>query len=268
VDPVTKRQAVDLILQRALDQKPGAYACLTNVNTVVLSQGDGALREAVEQSFLSLPDGIPLVWILRRDQGEPVEKVAGADLMTLLTRSGRDVGLRHFIYAWSSGQGRAAARGLRRLAPNASIVGIASPPFAKQLGVDELITPPWIDIGSPVEDADWDLGSLQQQVSYARPHVLWVGLGSPLQDRWMAMAAGQLNVPLMIGVGRALSYVAGTRRRCPSFMVDSGLEWVWTLATEPTRLWRRYLVGNLRFAYLLARSERNLRRARSMWTRV
>ena len=86
-----------------------------------------------------------------------------------------------------------------------------------------------------------------------RPHIMWVGLGAPKQELWMASVAGSLDVPIMIGVGAAFDFLAGTKRAAPRVMSRLGLEWLFRLASEPTRLWRRYLVGNSTFLWLLAR---------------
>jgi N-acetylglucosaminyldiphosphoundecaprenol N-acetyl-beta-D-mannosaminyltransferase len=267
VHAVGNAEAVRLIIQRAMEGTPGAYVCLTNVNNVVQSQSMPKLREAAEGAFLSLPDGYPLAWILRRRGYGGAEKLGGPDLMPLLADRGREVGLRHFMYGWTTRLGAATGQGLRGLAPGALIVGSGSPPFARAQGFpDEAgvvpaagtpLAPDWVDMGGAVQDVDWRLDDLQTALKEARPHILWVGLGSPVQEEWMAMVAGKLDVPVMIGVGRAFNYQAGLQRRCPPFMTRIGLEWLYTLLSEPRRLWRRYLLGNPRFVYLVARSAWN-----------
>jgi N-acetylglucosaminyldiphosphoundecaprenol N-acetyl-beta-D-mannosaminyltransferase len=262
VDALSRADVVRLVIDRALGGPPGAFVCLTNVNNVLQSQSQPAFREAVEESFLSVPDGFPLAWILRRRGHSGTEKLGGPDLMPLLAAEGRAAGLRHFLYGWTGQLAAAAGQGLRAAAPDAHVVGLLSPPFAAAQGFPDdpesprtsgrPLAPNWVDIGGSVQDADWDLARLKHALDETRPHVLWVGLGSPVQEQWMAMVAGRLDVPVMIGVGRAFNYLAGTQRRCPSFMTRVGLEWLYTLLAEPRRLWRRYLVGNPRFVYLVA----------------
>jgi N-acetylglucosaminyldiphosphoundecaprenol N-acetyl-beta-D-mannosaminyltransferase len=104
-----------------------------------------------------------------------------------------------------------------------------------------------------VSEVDWQLEELEEVLRSERPHILWVGLGSPVQEEWMAMLAGKLDVPVMIGVGRAFNYLAGVQKRCPRWMTRMGLEWLYTFLAEPRRLWRRYLLGNPRFVLLVAR---------------
>ena len=90
-----------------------------------------------------------------------------------------------------------------------------------------------------------------EQINRLSPDILWVGLGSPKQDYWMYEHRQKLNVPVIIGVGAAFDFIAGTKKQAPKWMRQSGLEWLFRLCCEPQRLWRRYLVGNTRFMYLL-----------------
>jgi N-acetylglucosaminyldiphosphoundecaprenol N-acetyl-beta-D-mannosaminyltransferase len=233
IDPVSRRGAVKLILERALEGSPGDYVCLTNVHTTVESQRLSSLRAAAEGAYLSVPDGMPLVWILRRRGRLDTEKVTGIELMPMVVRAGRDLGLRHLLYGGRPGVAEAAVRRLEELAPGAFIVGAHSPPF-----------------GKPGEQEVQDLGAI---IDDARPHVLWVGLGAPKQEVFMARAAGRLSVPVMVGVGAAFDFLAGRKPAAPPWMRHGGLEWLFRLSSEPRRLWRRYVLGNTYFVYLLAR---------------
>jgi N-acetylglucosaminyldiphosphoundecaprenol N-acetyl-beta-D-mannosaminyltransferase len=264
VHPLSNSEAIDLMVTVAFQGEPGAYVCLTNVHTTLQSQKLPKLREATDRAYVSLPDGMPLVWLLRRRGHTSTEKLTGADLMPMLASAGVECGLRHFMYAWSPLLGEAAARGLVAAAPGTQIVGVHTPPFAAEQNAQlaELravnpenvpLAPPWVDIGGPVQEVDWELDKLQGVLRETKPHVLWVGLGSPVQEEWMAMVAGKLDVPLMIGVGRAFNYLGGQLRRCPPWAVNVGLEWLFTLAQEPGRLWRRYLLGNTTFLFMVAR---------------
>jgi N-acetylglucosaminyldiphosphoundecaprenol N-acetyl-beta-D-mannosaminyltransferase len=264
VHPLSNSAAIELMVDVALHGKPGAYVCLTNVHTTLQSQSLPKLREATESAYVSLPDGMPLVWILRRRGYPATEKLTGADLMPMLASAGVPFGLRHYMYTWSPFLGEAAARGLVAAAPGTQIVGIQTPPFASEQNArlaglraadpeNAPLAPAWVNIGGAVQEVDWELDKLQAALHETKPHVLWVGLGSPVQEEWMAMVAGTLDVPLMIGVGRAFNYLGGQLRRCPPWAVNVGLEWFFTLAQEPGRLWRRYLVGNAKFLLLIAR---------------
>jgi N-acetylglucosaminyldiphosphoundecaprenol N-acetyl-beta-D-mannosaminyltransferase len=264
VDALANAEVLALIIERALDGAPGAYVCLTNVATTMLSQNSSQLRAAVEGSYLSTPDGMPLVWILRRRGYSATEKLTGADLMPLLAAAGRARGLRHFLYGWTNRLSQAAGRGLIDAVPGSLVVGTHCPPFAaaQDPGPDDLsaagsedrpLAPSWVSIGGSLHEVEWRLEELQARLEESRPHILWVGLGSPLQEQWMAMVAGRLSVPVMIGVGRAFNYSAGALRRCPKWMINTGLEWLYVFLAEPRRLWRRYIIGNAHFSYLVTR---------------
>jgi N-acetylglucosaminyldiphosphoundecaprenol N-acetyl-beta-D-mannosaminyltransferase len=264
VNALSNSEVLALIIERALQGNPGAYVCLTNVATTMLSQKSQQLRAAVEGSYVSTPDGMPLVWILRRRGYSATEKLTGADLMPLLAKAGQGVGLRHFFYGWTRRLSQAAGRGLIDAIPGTLVVGTDCPPFAaaQDPGPDDLdgpgdekrpLAPQWVSIGGPVSQVDWRLDRLQARLDETHPHILWVGLGSPLQEEWMAMVSGQLRVPIMIGVGRAFNYMAGTLRRCPEWMIDTGFEWLYTFLAEPRRLWKRYILGNAHFVYLITR---------------
>jgi N-acetylglucosaminyldiphosphoundecaprenol N-acetyl-beta-D-mannosaminyltransferase len=234
VDAVSKAHAARAVVQRALDNEPGAYVCLTNVHTTVESQRSAALRKAADRAFLSVPDGMPLAWILRRRGHLATEKVTGIEFVPLVAFRGLEVGLRHFFYGGAPGVAVRAGLRLAELVPGVQVVGAAAPPFAETHG-------------------GWATEELQRELRRTKPHILWVGLGAPKQELWMAEMAGKLDVPVMIGVGAAFDYLAGTKLAAPRLLRHIGLEWLFRLAVEPRRLWRRYAVGNAVFIRLLLR---------------
>jgi N-acetylglucosaminyldiphosphoundecaprenol N-acetyl-beta-D-mannosaminyltransferase len=232
VHPVSKAQAVEAVVVRAGGQA-GAYVCLTNAHTTVESQRSPALRTAVEGAFLSVPDGMPLTWILRRRGFPQTEKVTGIEYIPMVARRGLDFGLRHFLYGGAQGVAVEASTHLEQLVPGVQVVGTTSPPFDETFG--------------------WTTDDLEQELLHTKPHILWVGLGAPKQELWMARMAGELGVPVMVGVGAAFDYLAGTKAAAPTLLRHSGFEWLFRLAVEPKRLWRRYLIGNSTFLWLVAR---------------
>lgn len=233
VHPVSKAQAVSLVIARALDARPGAYVCLTNVHTSTESHSSPQLRAAVDGAFLSVPDGMPLAWILRHRGHPHTEKVTGIEYLPMVARAGTTAAIRHFFYGGGPDVADRAAKRLGELVPGVEVVGAASPPFA---------------------DLDaWPIDDLRIRLRETKPHILWVGLGAPKQELWMARLAGSLEVPVMIGVGAAFDYLAGTKPAAPAYLRHVGLEWLFRLGVEPRRLWRRYAIGNLRFVGLLFR---------------
>ena len=256
MDALGREIAIQAILEMAVDPRPGAYICLSNAHTTLLSHDLPRFRAAVEGAVLSLPDGMPLVWILRKRGHHSTEKLTGPVLMPKVVAAGTNVGIRHLLYGWTTRMTQAVADGLADKVPGAQIVGALAPPFADGQASESHsapLAPAWIDIGGPVRDVDWRVEELEEAVRRTRPHILWLGLGAPVQEEWMAMMARRLQVPLMIGVGRAFNNLAGTARQAPAFAADIGLEWFFVMLSEPRRLWRRYLIGNPRFVYLLCR---------------
>jgi N-acetylglucosaminyldiphosphoundecaprenol N-acetyl-beta-D-mannosaminyltransferase len=233
VDPVSRVEAADVVVERALEGTPGAYVCLTNVHTTVESQRSPALRRAADGAFLSVPDGMPLVWILRRRGHVQTEKVTGIEYIPLVASAGRDAQVRHFFYGGGPGVADRAARRLEWLVPGVQVVGAKSPPYVPLEALS-------------VED-------LREELERTKPHILWVGLGAPKQELWMAKTSKALAVPMMIGVGAGFDYLADTKPAAPTVLRHGGLEWAFRLAAEPRRLWRRYLFGNASFVWLLAR---------------
>jgi N-acetylglucosaminyldiphosphoundecaprenol N-acetyl-beta-D-mannosaminyltransferase len=235
VHPVSKAQAVEAVVRRGRVQQSGAYVCLTNAHTTVESQSSPTLRAAVESAYMSVPDGMPLAWILRRRGYPHTEKVTGIEYMPMVASAGLESGLRHFLYGGRPGVARRAGRRLEQLVPGVRVVGSAAPPFASV--------------------HEWSVANLRQELDRTKPQILWVGLGAPKQELWMQAMSEVLDVPVMVGVGAAFDYLAGTVSAAPDYLRHVGLEWLFRLAVEPKRLWRRYLVGNSTFVYLVLRDE-------------
>jgi N-acetylglucosaminyldiphosphoundecaprenol N-acetyl-beta-D-mannosaminyltransferase len=231
---VSKAEAARLVIGRANQATPGAYVCLTNVHTTVEAHRSPPLRAAVDSAFLSVPDGMPLVWILRRRGHRRTEKITGIEYIPSVARAGVGDGVRHFFYGGAPGVAQEAARRLTALVPGVQVVGALTPPFT---GI-----------------STWPIEDLKEAIRTTKPAILWVGLGAPKQELWMSkMAAEGLDVPVMLGVGAGIDYLGGAKVPAPSVLRHAGLEWLFRLAMEPRRLWRRYLLGNSTFVYLLGR---------------
>jgi N-acetylglucosaminyldiphosphoundecaprenol N-acetyl-beta-D-mannosaminyltransferase len=234
VDPVSKARAAEAVVERALAAEPGAYVCLTNVHTTVESRRSAKLRAAVDGAYLSVPDGMPLTWILRRRGHIDTEKVTGIEFIPMVASIGLVRELRHFFYGGAPGVAVRAGLRLEDLVPGVNVVGAASPPFADA-------------------DGGWPVEELELELRRTRPHVLWIGLGAPKQELLMAELAERVDVPVMVGVGAAFDYLARTKPAAPSVLRHIGLGWLFRLAAEPGRLWRRYLGTNWMFLWLLIR---------------
>ena len=199
------------------------------VHTLVEAQENAKLRKALSLGVVE-PDGMPLVWLGRR-AGLRVERVCGPDLMPAVVGHGIQNGRTHFFYGGAAGVPEALAARLTARYPGMRIAGTLSPPF-RALSPDE-------------DDAIID------EINAAAPDYVWVGLGAPKQDIWVAAQRARLQAPVLLAVGAAFDFHAGTRRRAPRWMQRTGTEWLFRLASEPRRLASRYTRVNLRFLRLV-----------------
>jgi N-acetylglucosaminyldiphosphoundecaprenol N-acetyl-beta-D-mannosaminyltransferase len=220
-------QQIEVWVTRAERQ----YVCVANVHTITESQRDQRLQSINNLAGMVTPDGMPLVW-LSRMKGHPfVERVYGPDLLQAACERSLKTGWQHFFLGGASGVAdRLAERFIMRY-PGLKIAGTESPPFR---GV--------------THDED---EALIAEINAAGPDILWVGLGAPKQEYWMAEHLGRVSVPVMIGVGAAFDFHTGTKRQAPYWMQRTGFEWLYRLVREPRRLWRRYLVYNPLFIYMV-----------------
>jgi N-acetylglucosaminyldiphosphoundecaprenol N-acetyl-beta-D-mannosaminyltransferase len=217
------------------------YVCVAATHTVMVAQEDPETMAAVLGASLVVPDGQPLVWALRA-LGRPLpDRVYGPDLMLRHCERAAALGTRIFLYGGRN-QGALVqlTLNLRRRFPGLRVVGGCSPPFRD------------------LEEGELD--GIAEEINRTDADVVWVGIGVPKQEKWMAAMRGRLDAPVLVGVGAAFDFHAGLVPQAPGWMQSSGLEWAFRLAQEPRRLWRRYLRYNPRFvagfALQLARSRR------------
>jgi N-acetylglucosaminyldiphosphoundecaprenol N-acetyl-beta-D-mannosaminyltransferase len=212
-----------------ITEKRSRYVCLTDVHSIMRSRSDPALDCALKAADLVLADGMPLVWTARSRGVKSIGRVAGADFMQELCR--RSPGnWNHFLLGGAKGIPERLTQSLTALNPNLTICGSYSPPFRP-----------------PTEAED---NEFVERLISAKPDIVWVGLGCPKQEIWMAQHAARVPGAIMIGVGAAFDFLSGEIPRAPSWMQNSGLEWLHRLLTEPWRLWKRYLVLAPKFVVL------------------
>jgi N-acetylglucosaminyldiphosphoundecaprenol N-acetyl-beta-D-mannosaminyltransferase len=235
VAPLTLDAAVDRICDAAITGRPLATH-LVNAYTLSLAVRDEPFRALLDRADLNLPDGTPLVWFGRRaGLQEFTSRVYGPDLTLAVCDRGRGRGLRHYLYGGSPDVVERFAAELRRRFPGIGIVGVESPPFR------------------PLDPIEED--ALVDRVVTSGANVVWVGLGTPKQDHFVDRFRDRLPVPL-VAVGAAFDFIAGDKRTAPPWMQDRGLEWLYRLASEPRRLWKRYLIGNVVFLWGALRGTR------------
>lgn len=219
VSPITMHDAISTVESWIREPRPN-YVCITGVHGVIASQSDAELRKIHSQAGLVTPDGMPLVWMARLLGFRNTSRVYGPDLMRELTALSEIRGYRQFYYGGGEGLADHLAKVLTQKHPNLQIAGTYCPPF-RPLTVDE--------------DRD-----IVERINETNADIVWVGLSTPKQEYWMAAHVGRLNAPVLIGVGAAFDFLAGTKSQAPLWMQRAGLEWLFRLLTEPRRLWRRY----------------------------
>ncbi len=207
------------------------YITVTGVHGVMESQRDEALRQIHNNAGLVTPDGMPLVWLCRLKGYKHVQRVYGPDLLLAVCLHGLERGWRHYFYGGAEGVPELLAQKLTQRFPGLQVAGTYSPPFRPL---------------SAEEDAQ-----IVEIISATGADIVWVGLSTPKQEKWMAAHLGRLNAALMVGVGAAFDFHAGLKKQAPRWMQRSGLEWLFRLLSEPKRLWKRYLINNPLFVILV-----------------
>jgi N-acetylglucosaminyldiphosphoundecaprenol N-acetyl-beta-D-mannosaminyltransferase len=203
----------------------------STAHSVVEASKDESLRQALNQSDFVMADGMPLVWAGKL-QRKRVTRVCGPDMMPALVDRGREVSARHYFYGGAEGVPERLAASLEERFPGIEVVGAESPPFRPL---------------TPGEDA-----AAVERINAARPDYVWVGLGAPKQDLWVAEHRERLDAAVLLAVGAAFDFHTGDLRRAPRWMQRTGLEWSFRLAMEPRRLLKRYSAINSRFAAIVA----------------
>jgi N-acetylglucosaminyldiphosphoundecaprenol N-acetyl-beta-D-mannosaminyltransferase len=221
-------------------QRSPHYICIFTVHSVMECRRNGRLRAIANRSGLTTPDGMPLVWLSRLHGHRDVSRVYGPDLMLAVCQASVEKGYRHFLFGGAEGVADELAARLTERYPGLQVVGTYSPPFR------------------PLTD-DEDQ-QVVEVINRSGADIVWVGLGTPKQDSWVAEHVGQLEAPVLLAVGAAFDFHSGRKRQAPRWMQRSGLEWLYRLLTEPRRLWYRYLVLNPLFVFLVLLQLLGLRR--------
>jgi N-acetylglucosaminyldiphosphoundecaprenol N-acetyl-beta-D-mannosaminyltransferase len=210
------------------------YVCVCNVHAVMASHEDLELRAALLGSSMNVPDGQPLVWAINSLGHSLAGRVYGPELMARSCARAARSGHRLYLYGGRN-QGALVqlALNLRRRYPGVRIVGGYSPPHRSLTAEEER--------------------AVTDEINRSRADVVWIGIGVPKQEKWMARMRPLLAPPVLIGVGAAFDFHAGLVPQAPNWVQEAGLEWAYRLAHEPRRLWRRYIRYNPRFLSAFAR---------------
>jgi N-acetylglucosaminyldiphosphoundecaprenol N-acetyl-beta-D-mannosaminyltransferase len=231
VSAVDMQQAI-LACDELIARRGRGYISVTGVHGIMEAQSDPAFRAILNQSFLCVPDGMPMVWVGRLQGYWKMQRVYGPDLMLELCRHSVARNYRHFLYGGKQGIAEDLATELRRRFVGLQVVGTYTPPFR------------------PLTDSEES--ELAATLKACNPDVIWVGLSTPKQERFMAHYINRLDTKLMIGVGAAFDVHTGHIKDAPAWIKAAGLQWLHRLLQEPRRLWKRYLLNNPRFLFRIA----------------
>jgi len=237
--------AADRILTWAADPPTGRYVCFSPADHLVRAHQEPAFAQVLRQADLVVPDGMGVVWALRLLGCRQVQRVYGPDAALLVLAAAEREAVPVGFYGAAAETLARLTAAVRARFPELRIAYAWSPPFRPLTAEeDEVVT---------------------RAVNASGARILFVGLGTPKQEYWMAAHRGRIRA-VMLGVGAAFDFLAGTKPQAPRWMMRAGLEWLFRLGTEPRRLWRRYLVNNPRFVLMVADELLRSRRMRALMT--
>lgn len=240
IDRLGQTEALSTI-EAYIDARTPRQVATVNLDFLRLARKHPGFAETLRSVDLALADGMPLVWA-SKVAGSPLpHRVAGVDLVDAICDRGSSLGWSVYLLGAGPGIAQAAAMAMVRRHPGLRIAGVYSPPVGE-----------WDDLEEK---------RIRDDIAAARPDVLLVALGAPRQDTWISENKARLGVPVSVGVGCTFDVFSGEKLRAPRWMQRTGLEWAFRLATEPTRLWRRYLgdiptLGTLMLSALRSRFKR------------
>jgi N-acetylglucosaminyldiphosphoundecaprenol N-acetyl-beta-D-mannosaminyltransferase len=217
---------------RAVAATRARYICVTSVHGVITAQDDPEVHRILNEADIATPDGMPLVWAIRSFGHREQQRVYGPTLMLELCRGAEAAGLKVFLYGGREATLPLLIERLTARRPGLQIVGSYSPPFRPL---------------TEEEDA-----RVCEQIRSSDADIVFVGISTPKQEKWMYQHRDAFPGVTLIGVGAAFDFHAGCVKQAPAWMQNSGLEWLYRLCAEPGRLWKRYLLVTPRFLPLWA----------------
>ncbi len=239
MDVLTFDETIDCI-DALITSGRGGTVYTPNVDHIVQAEDNPRFVDAYSRATLAIADGMPVVWASRL-AGEPLpEKVSGSDLVVPLLRRAAERKWRDYVLGGLPGSGEAARDILERDIPGLQVVGVEAPMIA---------------VSDPKEKHDGIVARIRE----ARADLVLVALGAPKQEYFSDAVVDRVRPAVLVGCGGTLDFIAGKVKRAPAWMSDNGLEWLYRLAQEPRRMWKRYLVRDPRFLFVVLREMRNER---------
>ena len=232
VDAINLKQACKQVAE-LLAQRNKGYVCVAGVHGVMEAQSNQELFAAYANSEMTIPDGMPLVWVGHSQGHAEMRRVTGPDLMLEIFRRPQFANVTHYLYGGQAGIAEELREKLVAQFPWVRIVGVATPPFCEVIDREQ---PDFIEA-----------------VDRLRPDIIWLGISCPKQEIFMARHLPHIQSALMFGVGAAFDYHTGRIRDCSEWIKRAGLQWLHRLMQDPRRLWRRYLRTHPAFVWRIGR---------------
>lgn len=227
---VVDMKGVASLLQQQIRERAKGYVCLTGVHGIMEAQRDPALKTILADALVNAPDGMPTAWMGRLQGFRTMQRVFGPDLMLEIMGSTEFCDVVHFFCGGEDGVAEKLRDEMLRRFPWVKIAGTHAPPFRPMTTEDER--------------------ELLDKIRILQPDIIWVGLSTPKQERFMARYLPLLDTKLMVGVGAAFLFHTGAIRDSPTWVKRAGFQWMHRLLQEPSRLWKRYLLNNPWFIVL------------------
>ena len=232
IDKYSFDEVLENIANHILGKGKPSYVVTPNAQHIISLQKDNRFREIYRKAFLVVPDGVSLLWSAKFLQTPLNGRVNGTDLFERLCEVAQEKGLKVFLLGGRPGAAEKAKETLQKRLPGIQIVGTHCPPYG-------------------FESQEKEVALINTKIKAAAPDILFVGLGAPKQEYWIHDNYQELGVPISVGIGVSFELVANMVQRAPIWMQKWGLEWLFRLIVEPKRLWKRYIMGNPQFLWLV-----------------
>ncbi|ENH98106.1 Teichoic acid biosynthesis protein [Gracilibacillus halophilus YIM-C55.5] len=218
-------------IDNSISRGDNRFIVTCNVDHIIKLRKSKSFSEVYRAADVVVADGAPIVWS-SKILGKPLKsKLSGSDILPILGSSFENKKYKIFLLGAKEGVAKKASENLKKTFPNINIVGYYSPPIG-------------------FEESSYENEKIKKMLKRAKPDILFVALGAPKQELWIYNNYQDYNIPISIGVGATLDFIAGNIKRAPVFMQKIGLEWFWRLLKEPKRMWKRYLVEDSKFIYI------------------
>jgi N-acetylglucosaminyldiphosphoundecaprenol N-acetyl-beta-D-mannosaminyltransferase len=234
IDTFTEPALIDEVLNHAMTGDATRHIATINAQFYVLAEQSRSFRECLKNADYHCADGMSIVWACRVFGKERVARIAGVDLISQLCEGGAPRAMRVFLLGGRPGTAAKTAHILEKTYPGLEIAGVSCPDWG-------------------FENDDATLKSVLDEIAAAKPNILFVALGAPKQEFFIAKYIRPLGIPIAVGIGGSFEILSGEVNRAPKWMQSAGLEWSYRLAQDPGRLWRRYMLGNIEFLWCVAK---------------